>query len=116
MRAIRARPPLQTKPPFTVPQVPALWACPPARPPTASPALPSPAQIRSTTEGGYAWNTKVSNSYNITDNLLWVKGKHNLTFGGQVVRLEYNYIKVATNSGPMGFTFSPTETGAFTGY
>ena len=73
----------------------------------------TPDQIN--TEGGYAWNTKVSNSYNITDNLLWVKGKHNLTLGGQGVRLEYNYIKVATNSGPMGFTFSPTETGAFTG-
>jgi hypothetical protein len=73
----------------------------------------SPDQVNS--EGGYAWNTKVSNSYNVTDNLLWVKGKHNLTLGGQYVRLEYNYIKVATNSGPMGFTFSPTETGSFTG-
>ncbi len=73
----------------------------------------SPDQIN--TEGGYAWNTKVSNSYNITDNLVWVKGKHNLTLGGQGVRLEYNYIKVATPSGPMGFTFSPIETGNFTG-
>ena len=73
----------------------------------------SPDQVNS--EGGYAWNTKVSNSYNVTDNLLWVKGRHNLTLGGQYVRLEYNYIKVATNSGPMGFTFSPTETGLFTG-
>ena len=73
----------------------------------------APDQIN--TEGGYAWNTKVSNSYNVTDNLLWVKEKHNLTLGGQLVRLEYNYIKVATNSGPMGFTFAPTETGAFTG-
>ena len=73
----------------------------------------SPDQIN--TEGGYAWNTKVSNSYNLTDNLVWIKGKHNLTLGGQGVRLEYNYIKVATNSGPMGFTFSPTETGNFTG-
>ena len=72
----------------------------------------SPDQIN--TEGGYAWNTKVSNSYNITDNLVWVKGKHNLTLGGQGVRLEYNYIKVATASGPMGFTFSPTETSYFT--
>lgn len=73
----------------------------------------SPDQVNS--EGGYAWNTKASNSYNITDNLLWVKGKHSLTLGGQAVRLEYNYIKVATPSGPMGFTFSPTETGTFTG-
>jgi hypothetical protein len=73
----------------------------------------SPDQIN--TEGGYAWNTKVSNSYNVTDNLVWIKGKHNLTMGGQGVRLEYNYIKVATNSGPMGFTFAPTETGGFTG-
>jgi hypothetical protein len=73
----------------------------------------SPDQVN--TEGGYAWNTKCSNSYNITDNLLWLKGRHSLTFGGQGVRLEYNYIKVATNSGPMGFTFAPTETGVFTG-
>ena len=76
-------------------------------------AFSSPDQVNS--EGGYAWNTKASNSYNITDNLLWVKGKHNITLGGQGVRLEYNYIKVATNSGPMGFTFSPTETATFTG-
>ncbi len=73
----------------------------------------SPDQINS--EGGYAWNTKASNSYNLTDSLLWVKGKHSLTLGGQGVRLEYNYIKVATNSGPMGFTFAPAETGNFTG-
>jgi Carboxypeptidase regulatory-like domain len=73
----------------------------------------SPDQVN--TEGGYAWNTKASNSYNITDNLLWIKGKHSFTIGGQGVRLEYNYIKVATASGPMGFTFSPTETGSFTG-
>ena len=73
----------------------------------------SPDQVN--TEGGYAWNTKASNSYNITDNLMLLKGKHSFTFGGQGVRLEYNYIKVATNSGPMGFTFSPTETGSFTG-
>lgn len=66
------------------------------------------------TEGGYAWNTKDSNSYNITDNLVWVKGKHNLTLGGQGVRLEYNYIKVATPSGPMAFTFDGTETANFT--
>jgi hypothetical protein len=72
----------------------------------------SPDQIN--TEGGYAWNTKVSNSYNLTDNLVWIKGKHNLTIGGQGVRLEYNYIKVATPSGPMGFTFAPTETSYFT--
>ena len=44
---------------------------------------------------------------------MWLKGKHSFTFGGQGVRLEYNYIKVATNSGPMGFTFSPTQTGSF---
>ncbi len=73
----------------------------------------SPDQVN--TEGGYAWNTKCSNSYNVTDNLMWLKGKHSFTFGGQGVRLEYNYIKVATNSGPMGFTFAPTETGGFTG-
>lgn len=73
----------------------------------------SPDQIN--TEGGYAWNTKVSNSYNITDNLVWIKGKHNLTLGGQGVRLEYNYIKVATASGPMGFTFAPIETSTFSG-
>jgi hypothetical protein len=73
----------------------------------------SPDQVN--TEGGYAWNTKVSNSYNITDNLLWLKGKHSFTLGAQGVRLEYNYIKVATDSGPMGFTFAPTETANFTG-
>ena len=44
----------------------------------------------------------------------WVRGKHNLTIGGQINWLEYNYLQVATNSGPMNYTFNTTATAGFT--
>jgi len=67
-----------------------------------------------TTEGGYAWNTKASDVFTLTDNLQWVRGKHNFTIGGQINWMEYNYLQVATPSGPMNYTFNTTETAGFT--
>ena len=64
--------------------------------------------------GGYAWNNKINNTYTITDNLQWVFGKHNITVGGQVVDAQFNYYKVVSPSGPMGFQFASTQTGNFT--
>ncbi len=64
--------------------------------------------------GGYAWNNKINNTYTITDSVQWVAGRHNFDFGGQVVDAQFNYYKVVSPSGPMGFTFSPTQTEAFT--
>jgi Carboxypeptidase regulatory-like domain len=63
--------------------------------------------------GGYAWNNKINNTYSISDNLQWVYGRHNFTFGGQVVDAQFNYYKVVSPSGPMGFAFSSAQTATF---
>lgn len=65
------------------------------------------------TEGGYSENLKVNNTYTVMDNIEWVHGKHNITFGGQLVDEQFNYIKNITFSSPMTYTFSGTETGQF---
>jgi len=66
------------------------------------------------TWGGYAWNNKINNTYTVTDTLQWVHGRHNFNFGGQVVKMEFNYDKVVSPSGPMGIQFSSTQTSYFT--
>ncbi len=40
----------------------------------------------------------------------WQFGKHNFTFGGQVVWDQFNYIKNLTNSSPLTYTFANTST------
>ncbi|MGD0479897.1 MAG: carboxypeptidase-like regulatory domain-containing protein [Terracidiphilus sp.] len=62
------------------------------------------------TEAGYDENQKVSNSYSAADDLEWQIGKHNFTFGGQVVWDQFNLIKNLTNSGPLAVTFSNAST------
>jgi Carboxypeptidase regulatory-like domain len=65
-------------------------------------------------EAGYDWNQKVNNTYTVMDNLQWEHGKHNITAGGQVVEVQFNYIKNLTYSSPLTYTFSPSQTEAFT--
>ena len=62
----------------------------------------------------YTENLKVNNTYAVSDNLEWQHGKHNLTFGGQVVAVQFNYISTLSPSGPMTYTFANTQTQAFT--
>ncbi len=64
-------------------------------------------------QGGYDENQKVNNTYTATDNLQWQFGKHTLTFGGQVVEVQFNYIKNETPSSPLAYTFSANQTAAF---
>ena len=45
------------------------------------------------------------------DNVQWVFGKHNFTFGGQSVAAQFNYYAALTASGPMDYTFSAAQTG-----
>lgn len=61
-------------------------------------------------EAGYDWNQKVNNTYTAADNLQWQFGKHSLTFGGQVVEVQFNYIKNETYSSPLTYTFSANQT------
>jgi len=65
------------------------------------------------TWGGYAFNNKINNTYTTVDNLEWVFGRHNFTFGGQYSDLQFDYVSVVSASGPMTFGFSTTETAAF---
>jgi hypothetical protein len=62
------------------------------------------------TEAGYDENQKVSNSYSAADDFQWQWGKHNFTFGGQVVLDQFFLIKNLTNSGPLAYTFANTST------
>ncbi len=66
------------------------------------------------TWGGYAWNNKINNTFSASDNLQWTHGKQNFTFGGQLVDMQFNYYKVVSPSGPMGFQFASTQTANFT--
>jgi len=65
-------------------------------------------------QGGYAWNSKINNTFTTTDNVQWVFGKHNITIGGQYVIAQFNFSKVESFSGPMAFTFAAAQTGSFT--
>ena len=65
-------------------------------------------------EGGYDENLKVNNSYTAMDNVQWQLGKHSLTFGGQFVEIQFNYVKNLTDSSPLAITFSNAQTGGFT--
>ncbi len=66
------------------------------------------------TEAGYDENQKVSNSYSAADDFQWQFGKHNFTFGGQVVYDQFFLIKNLTNSGPLSATFSNAQTSQWT--
>jgi len=66
------------------------------------------------TEANYDWNQKVNNTYTVMDNLQWVHGKHNITAGGQVVWVQFNYEKNVTLSSPLAYTFSANQTAGYT--
>jgi hypothetical protein len=62
-----------------------------------------------TNEGGYNWHGQVNNSYALMDNLQWQYGKHNFTFGGQSVAVQFNSW-TTDNSTPLTYTFSAGQT------
>jgi len=67
------------------------------------------------TWGGYSWNSKANDTYTVTDNLQWEKGKHSLTLGGQYVAVQFNIVSPLTYSGPATFTFSNAQTYGYSG-
>ena len=62
-----------------------------------------------TNEAGYNWHGQLQNTYTATDNLQWQHGKHNLTFGGQDVYVQFNLWDTG-NSTPLTYTFSSGQT------
>src|SRR5579863_941295 len=59
----------------------------------------------------HAFN-EAQNTYDLQDNILWTKGKHNVTFGFQYQALEDNENTPLTGT-QAGFTFSNNETANF---
>jgi hypothetical protein len=62
-----------------------------------------------TNEGGYSWHGNVNNTYTFTDNLQAQFGKHNFTFGGQTVEVQYVSF-TSTGASPLTYTFSGNQT------
>lgn len=62
-----------------------------------------------TNEGNYNWHSQVNNTYTVMDNLELEYGKHNFTFGGQAVEVQFNS-GVTTNSTPLQYTFASAST------
>ena len=56
----------------------------------------------------------VSNSYDLIDNLEWVKGKHTITFGADFDWIQYNYNTAASGTTPVTLANAVTETAGFT--
>lgn len=59
-------------------------------------------------------NTEAQSSYTVQDNLLFTKGRHQMTFGVQYQALQDNFNNPTTGS-LAAFTFAPDQTGNFNG-
>jgi hypothetical protein len=55
-------------------------------------------------------NVTIAQNYTLLDNLQWIKGKHTLTFGGQVAWLLYNVNNATGGSTPITLANAVTET------
>jgi hypothetical protein len=60
-------------------------------------------------EANYSWHGQLQNTYTAMDSLQVQSGKHNLTFGGQAVYVQFN-LWTTTNASPMGYTFNGAQT------
>ncbi len=55
-------------------------------------------------------NVTLAENYTLVDNLQWVKGKHTLTFGGQIAWMLYNVVNATGGSTPLTLATAVTET------
>ncbi|MGA2890921.1 MAG: carboxypeptidase-like regulatory domain-containing protein [Terracidiphilus sp.] len=62
-----------------------------------------------TNEAGYNWHGQLQNTYTAMDNLQWQHGKHNVTFGGQSVDVQFTSW-VETGTQPLTYTFAASQT------
>ena len=56
----------------------------------------------------------ISNSFDLIDNLQWVKGKHTMTFGVDLDWIQYNYNTALSGTTPETLANAVTETAGFT--
>ena len=60
--------------------------------------------------GGTSAYVATAGNYTLLDNLVWNKGKHSITVGGQVEFLQYNYVYATGGTTPLTMTLALTET------
>ena len=60
--------------------------------------------------GGTGPGVTIAENYTFLDNLQWVKGRHTLTFGGQIAWLLYNVNNATGGSTPLTLANAATET------
>jgi len=63
-------------------------------------------------QSGYVGNT---NTFSLSDNLQWVHGRHDITFGGQLEWLEYNYLYADGGTTQSALNLAVTETAQVSG-
>ena len=80
-----------------------------AFPITTFTGVDAPTQWAGTTPG-----VTLAENYTLVDNLQWVKGKHTLTFGGQIAWLLYNVVNATGGSTPLTLATAATETEGIT--
>jgi hypothetical protein len=75
--------------------------------PAGYPAMGGAGAFTGTTGGG---NVLVrNNTYQVYDNFAWVKGRHTLKFGGDLMRIEYNRYETPNPLGSFSFTTGYTS-------
>ncbi len=68
----------------------------------------------STTLAGEPASRSIANSYAFIDNLEWTRGRHIITFGGEIAWLQYQVTGDTGGTSPLTIQLSSTETAQFT--
>ncbi len=64
---------------------------------------------------GYSSNRNVASGYVLIDNVQWLVGRHQFTFGAQINWMQYNFLNNATGVNPLQLTFSNALTQGYAG-
>ncbi|MES2391538.1 MAG: TonB-dependent receptor [Acidobacteriota bacterium] len=60
--------------------------------------------------GGTSPSVTIAQNYTLVDNLQWIKGNHNITFGGQLAWLLYNVVNATGGTSDLTLANAVTET------
>jgi hypothetical protein len=80
-----------------------------------TPGFGTALQTWTTNSNSTATQVTTPNNYTLVDNLQWVKGRHNLTFGIQVQWQEINNANPATYTGILSLTYDANSTANYSG-
>lgn len=62
---------------------------------------------------GYSSNRPVANGFALVDNVQMTYGNHNVTVGGEIAWMQYNFLNNATGVNPLQLSFTNALTGGF---